>query len=205
MIELDPAAHERLPWRLHAVARDFDLEDVWRLPMSGGPGDFDRCVEVFAGLDPVAGGPRAVRALFALRLLMGRLVREDGGDRAAERNAELAGRLPQDLRDTDPPTLLGGAAFGGVAVTPLFRTADEWAVAIASGPVDGILHVGWPADTHGHRAQLAVLVRRRGLVGRAYMAAIEPARRLVVYPLLGRELERRWRAWAPGPVQQGAS
>lgn len=104
---------------------------------------------------------------------------------------ELA-KLVDDLRATPAPTLFGGEDFPEVAVTPLYRTDDEWAVAIASGPVDGILHVGWTVDERGQPGQRAILVKRRVLVGRRYMAAITPARRLVVYPLLDRELERRW-------------
>jgi len=38
----------------------------------------------------------------------------------------------------------------------------------------------------------AARVKPRGLLGRAYMAAIEPFRYLVVYPALIREFERAW-------------
>ncbi|HEX5780686.1 MAG TPA: DUF2867 domain-containing protein [Solirubrobacteraceae bacterium] len=41
---------------------------------------------------------------------------------------------------------------------------------------------------------MAVLVKRNGRLGAAYMAAIKPFRHLVVYPLMLRDLERRWRA-----------
>lgn len=202
MIKVDPLEHARLPWRLHAIAGDFELEDVWRLPMIGGPDDFDRCVQLFVGLDPLSSGPCAVRALFTVRLLAGRLFESDGAAHGAERNATLVDRLPDDLREAPaPPTLKGAALQQAAAVTPLYRTDDEWAIAIASGPVDGIMHLGWAAGEDGaHHAQLAILVKRHGLLGRAYMAAIGPARRFVVYPLLGRQLARRWRVSASTQV-----
>jgi hypothetical protein len=36
-------------------------------------------------------------------------------------------------------------------------------------------------------------VKRQGLLGSAYMAAIAPVRHLIVYPLMMREMGREWR------------
>jgi hypothetical protein len=59
----------------------------------------------------------------------------------------------------------------------------------------GVLHVGWvPDGGGGYRGQMAVLVKRNGLLGAAYMAAIAPFRHRIVYPRMLRELGRRWRA-----------
>ena len=44
------------------------------------------------------------------------------------------------------------------------------------------------------KAQLAVLVKHRGRLGRAYMALIEPFRHRVVYPAMMRQLASRWAA-----------
>ena len=57
----------------------------------------------------------------------------------------------------------------------------------------GVLHLGWVADEQGHHGQMAVLVKPNGRLGRAYMEAIKPFRHLIVYPLMLRDLERRWR------------
>jgi hypothetical protein len=43
---------------------------------------------------------------------------------------------------------------------------------------------------------MAVLVKRNGLLGAGYMAAIAPFRHLIVYPLMMRELGRGWPAHA---------
>jgi Protein of unknown function (DUF2867) len=45
---------------------------------------------------------------------------------------------------------------------------------------------------------MAVLVKRNGPLGTAYMAAIRPFRHLVVYPQMLRDIERRWRAASSG-------
>lgn len=56
------------------------------------------------------------------------------------------------------------------------------------------MHVGWvPDGTGGYRGQLAALVKPNGRFGAAYMAAIKPFRRLLVYPALLRSIERDWK------------
>ena len=54
---LPESAHTSQPWRIHEIAHDFRLEDVWALPTPGGPDDFPRLVEAFGSFDP-AGTPR---------------------------------------------------------------------------------------------------------------------------------------------------
>jgi hypothetical protein len=44
----------------------------------------------------------------------------------------------------------------------------------------------------GYRGQLAVLVKPNGPLGTAYMAAIDPFRRLIVYPEMVRQLGQGW-------------
>jgi hypothetical protein len=39
---------------------------------------------------------------------------------------------------------------------------------------------------------MAVYVKTNGLLGNAYMAAIKPFRRLIIYPQMLRAMERRW-------------
>ena len=39
-MRLPTTAHTSQPWRIHEIAPDFRVEDVWALPTPGGPGDF---------------------------------------------------------------------------------------------------------------------------------------------------------------------
>ena len=71
---------------------------------------------------------------------------------------------------------------------------DEWAAEIANRTVHGVIHVGWVPDDRGrYRGQMAVYAKPNGRLGSVYMAAITPFRRLLVYPLMLRQLERAWR------------
>jgi len=190
-MRLPNRAHTIQPWRIHELTPDFRVEDVWELPTPGGPEDFPRLVELVTSLDPERGSSGAVRALFAIRWKVGELLGWDDAEAGlGSRVPTLRDRLPADLRDA--PSAPGTDAL---PFSPLYLTDDEWAAEIANRTMHGVLHLGWvPDGTGGYRGQLAVLVRRNGLLGCAYMAAIAPFRHLIVYPAMLRGLEREWRA-----------
>lgn len=79
-MRLPKTAHTSRPWRIHEIAPDFELEDVWALPTPGGPGDFPRLVRQMASGDPSDGSSRAGRALWALRDKIGELLGWDDPD-----------------------------------------------------------------------------------------------------------------------------
>ena len=187
---LPDTAHTSRPWRIHEVTRDFELEDVWELPTPGGPGDFHHLVEGFATGDPSRSASAPVRALFAIRWKVGELFGWDTPDAGiGTRVPTLRDRLPRDLLEAGT-----GPRFEGLPFTPLYLLRDEWAAEIANRTMHGVLHLGWvPDGTGGYRGQLAVLVKRNGLLGAAYMAAIRPIRHRLVYPRMLGDIERRWR------------
>jgi hypothetical protein len=189
-MRLPDSAHDDRPWRIHELTRDFRLEDVWALPTPGGPGDFPRLVQMGTSLDPAQSSARPVRALFALRWKIGELLGWDEEDTGVgSRVPTLRDRLPEDLRNAPP-----GPEFGELPFESLYLLDDEFAAEVANGTMHGVLHLGWvPDEAGGYRGQMAVLVKPNGLAGRAYMAAIKPFRHLVVYPLMLRDFERRWR------------
>ena len=141
-----------------------------------------------ASLDP-ARGSAVARALFAVRWKLGALFGwDDPGGGLDARVPTLRDRLPAELRET-----AASAPPSALPFVPLYVTANEGALEIANRTMHGVLHLGWVADgTGGHRGQMAILVKRNGLLGSAYMAAIAPFRHVLVYPAMLREIERRW-------------
>jgi len=189
-MRLPDSEHLGRPWRIHALTPDFALEDVWALPTPGGPQDFPRLLELMAAGDPAQSPSKVVGVLFAIRWKLGELLGwDDVDDGLGARVPTLRERLPEDLREgpAGPETEL--------PFEPLYLTEDEWAAEIANRTMHGVMHVGWVADgTGGYRGQMAVLVKRNGRIGAAYMAAIKPFRHVLVYPLMMREIGRRWQA-----------
>ena len=190
-MRLPDTAHTSRPWRIHEIARDFRLEDVWALPTPGGRDDFPRLVDGCRRWRPGARSsvpcrPHAVRDPVEARRAV-RLGRP--GRRRRRRVPTLRDRLPADLRDGP-----AGPEFDGLPFEPLYLLDDEFAAEMANRTVHGILHLGWvPDGSGGYRGQMAVLVKPNGLLGNAYMAAIGPFRHLIVYPALMRQIERDWR------------
>ncbi|HEX7058718.1 MAG TPA: DUF2867 domain-containing protein [Solirubrobacterales bacterium] len=186
---LPHAAHLSRPWRIHEIVPDFQLEDVWALPTPGRADEFPLLVEGFASSDPAETPSRAARALFSLRWKLGDwLGLDDPGSGLGSRVPTLRERLPQDLYAAPGPE------FAALPFTSLYLTDDEFAAEIANQTVHGVLHLGWISDgTGGYRGQMAVYVKPNGLLGNAYMAAINPFRHLIIYPQMFRMMERRWR------------
>ena len=176
------------PWRIHEIAPDFRLEDVWELPGRGEAEDFARLIGLIAEIDPSQGSSAAARALWAIRWKVGGLLGWD--DEAAgvgSRVPTLHDRLPADLRDAPKPE------FDALPFSSLYMTDDEFAAETANRTVHGIMHIGRVQDEAGaFHAEMAVLVKPNGLFGNAYMAAIRPFRQLIVYPGATRDIERAW-------------
>jgi Protein of unknown function (DUF2867) len=197
-MRLPITAHTSRPWRIHEVAPDFRVEDVWALPTPGGPGELPRLVSlVVSRHDWPDGAPLIVRFLWEARWKIGRLLGWD------ERETGLGGRVAS-LRDRLPPDLRAaprGPDIPDVSFKSIFLLEDEWAAELANRTVHSIMHIGWVPDGSGaYRGQMAVLVKPNGRLGAAYMAAIKPFRYLFVYPALMRSVDRAWQASRPHSV-----
>jgi Protein of unknown function (DUF2867) len=193
-MRLPITAHTSRPWRIHEIAPDFKVEDVWALPTPGGPDELPRLVSWAVTPNFPEGAPLIVRVLWEARWKVGRLLGWDRRERGlGVRVASLRERLPADLRAA--PT---GPDFTDVPMTPVYLLKDEWVAEMANRTVHSIMHLGWVADGNGgYRGQMAVLVKPNGWFGAAYMAAIKPFRYLFVYPALMRSVKRDWQASAP--------
>jgi Protein of unknown function (DUF2867) len=191
-MRLPSTEHTSRPWRIHEIAPDFELEDVWALPTPGGPDELPRLVSVaVSDGDFPDGAPLLVRFLWETRWTIGRLLGWDTPDSGVgTRVASLRDRLPGDLRAAPR-----GPDFTDVPMTSVYLLDDEWAAELANRTVHSIMHVGWVPDGNGgYRGQMAVLVKPNGWFGAAYMAAIKPFRYLIVYPALMRSIARDWEA-----------
>ncbi len=186
--------HESRPWRIREIARDFTLEDVWALPAYGRAEDFDALLELMASGDPEDGPSLATRLLWQLRWLLGRVFGLDEPVEAlpipGTQIASLSERLPEDLRGT-----VADLEFERLPFTPVYRTDREFAAEISNKTVHGAMHLAWVELGDGSfQGQMAVYVKPRGALGKAYMAFIKPFRHAIVYPALMRQIAKTWDA-----------
>jgi Protein of unknown function (DUF2867) len=190
IMKLPNAEQASRPWRIHELVGDFRLLDVWALPTPGGADDFPRLVEIISSSDTMTSESRPARALWALRWKLGEIF---GWDEVDEDDLPswqmLRDRLPEDLRKAP-----AGPDFDTLPFQSVYLLEDEWAAEVANKTVHGVMHLSWVPDGNGaYRGQMAVYVKPNGLLGSAYMAAIQPFRHLVVYPPMLRQLGRMWR------------
>jgi hypothetical protein len=209
-MRLPNAAHETRPWRIRDIVPDFTLEDVWALPAHGSAQDFPILLEIITtGIhDPDNWESLPTRVLWRLRDRLGgwfglgriSVPVDHDGDAAAGRlpipgtnETSLRERLPDDLRNT-----AADLQFDAVPFAPLYRTEVEFAAELSNRTVHDVMHVAWVDQGDGrYQGQMAVYVKPRGLLGKAYMALIKPFRYGVVYPAMMREIERAWQRRVP--------
>lgn len=214
----DVRAHCERPWRVHTLAPDFELLDLWTIALDADPtrgetfGDFLR-VFTTAGanhwpvyslrptsLADVLHAARIVGAvaLLELRRWLGRVLALD-----ADRNLKIPGRneirVRARLTDDDRGRDLGTfPAMVGGAFEPVYAFADEALLEIANRTIHALLHLSWVETAAGRRGVvLAVYVKSRGWQSRAYMALIRPFRHAIVYPAWLAHLTRTWNVLRP--------
>ncbi|WP_069164181.1 DUF2867 domain-containing protein [Nocardia altamirensis] len=190
------------PWRIHEFIDDFVLEDVWELPISGGPDDLATLVRYSTSAENTTMSANVVtRELWNLRWRLGALLGWDSADQqVGKRVASLRDRLPEDLLAATGPDMQQ-APFRTV-----YLTHDEWTAEFSASIGHIVMHQGWVQRADGsYYSQMTALVKTYGVFGKLYMASIRPIRSLVVYPLMFRTMQRQWpeiqRKWAKPQAQ----
>jgi Protein of unknown function (DUF2867) len=199
-MKLPNSEHESLPWRIHELVSDFTLEDVWALPMRGGPDDFQDLLDMAASFNPSKAESRPTRLLWSFRDRLGAWfglgeistqVDGEADDALPIPNSDessLRDRLPADLRGT-----ASGFTFGALPFVPLYRLDREAAAEVSNKTVHGVAHLSWvKLAENRYEGRMAVYVKPRGAFGRAYMALIKPFRYWIVYPALMQQMDRAW-------------
>jgi hypothetical protein len=194
-MKIDPAPHLEAPWRVHTLAPDFQLLDVWELPITGAPEDrFDRFFDLIAAQGVESESPIA-RALFWIREKLGEIFR---WDKVTERRAipgcaetTLIDRLTAEdrARSSIVPGTPSGIEIGNVCF--VYRFEEEALVEVSNATIHAMLHLSWARDASG-RARMAIYIKTRGIMSRWYMAAIEPFRQWFVYPAWTKTMIRAW-------------
>jgi hypothetical protein len=191
-VKLSKIAHTSQPWLIHALTRDFAVEDVWSFRTPGArPDDFPAMLAAMRLAGTIAQLPRISRFLFALRWKLGALF---GWDKPSAgvgaRVASLRDRLPRDLREAPH-----GPDNEGMPLKAVYELDTEAARELVNKTVHTVMHLGWVQGANGdYELRLAVLVKPNGWFGRLYMAAIVPFRHIIVYPALTRQWEQAWRS-----------
>ena len=186
-MRVKPADFQRLNLRCHALLSDVPLHDVWAIPLSGGgPGRSiqDARAILFGDRRPLN---FAVRGLFALRWALGRAFGWDD-----ERHDPPSGSYVNRLAEADrsQSQVVPGTREGPFRV--LYVLSEEALNELRNATVHAFLALALTSSPGGYTLYLAIYVKPVSRLTTLYMALIDPFRRLVVYPALGRRAQQRW-------------
>ena len=195
-MRVTPADFQKLNLRCHALLSDVPLHDVWAIPLDGGgPGRSMRDARAILFGDRRPSSNFAVRGLFALRWALGRAFGWDD-ERHDPPGMSYVHRLAEaDRSQSEVPP---GTREGRFRV--LYVVGDEALSELRNAIVHAFLALALTPSAAGYTLYLAVYVKPVSRFSTLYMALIDPFRRLVVYPALGRHAQQRWsRRYAQAP------
>lgn len=188
-------------WVMDDIAPDFKLLDVWALPAYGRREELADFLQMMESWDPAQTQSTTTRLLFEVRRRLGAVLGWDDPSKTWPipgcTETTLRARLSDDLRRTATDAPRGSVELRrlGAELVPLYRTETEAAGEIVNATVHGVIQFRWVEQGRDrYQAHMAVYVKTRGMLGKAYLLLIQPFRHVIVYPALLREVERRWAA-----------
>lgn len=195
-MRVDAAKFRALPLEVHAILGDVPLKDVTVVDLpGGGPGRTLSDVRALIPTGELMGANPLARALFALRLWVGRVFGWDRPEHDRPEGSYLS-RLTPALRArsvVQPGTMERGFRL-------LFILERESLAEIRNATVHAFLSAALCEERGGYRLYWAVYVKPASWLTPLYMGLIEPFRRFIVYPAMLGRVRRAWIAQYPNPI-----
>jgi uncharacterized protein DUF2867 len=178
-----------VPLRVHTLLAGVSLHDVWAvdLPRAREGVALDVFARVSSQHRLIGRLPAPARALFGLRLFLGRLFRLEGQPKEAAAASFARGLTPEDrARSSVPP----GTPDGLFRV--VYRFENELLLELHNRTVHAALLMALAKTEPGFRFYLAVYVGKAGWITPVYMALIDPFRIWIIYPAMLKNIRAIW-------------
>ncbi len=179
---------ERLPLRAHRFLAGVPLHDVWAIDLPNPRAGITLDEFLRVGNERLFTLTPVVRGLVHLRLLIGRLF---GWDRPRPSN-QAAPTFADRLTDADRARSLAPAGVREGLFRVVYRFENEKLVEVSNRTAHAAALSALVESANGYRFYFAVYVRSVGWLTPFYMAAIDPFRRLIVYPSLLSSVRTNW-------------
>jgi hypothetical protein len=180
---------ERLPLRVHAFLTDVPLRDVWAVDLPRMHGGITLAEFLRRAGDLFRRPPLEVRALLSLRFFVGGVF---GWDRTMPDSTSES--FAQRLTDEDRARSLAPAGTPDGLFRVVYRFDNEQLDELINRTVHAGALSALAETAAGYRFYFAVYVREVSPFTPLYMAAIDPFRKLIVYPALLRSVAAQWDA-----------
>ena len=191
MPQISESEFEQLPLRAHNFLTGVPLHDVWAvdLPSPRIGITLDEFLRIAS--ERIYTPTLVARALLDLRLLIGRLFGWDHPRRSAQAASTFADRLTHaDRARSITPAGVREGPDGLFRV--VYRFENEKLVELINQTVHAAALSALVETANSYRFYFAVYVRSVGWWTPLYMAAIDPFRKLIVYPSLLRSVRANW-------------
>jgi len=192
-VRVDVAQFRMLPLEVHAILEHVPPRDVTAVDLpGGGPGRTLSDVRALISTGDLLSASPLARALFALRLWLGRVFGWDRPRHAPPQTSYLS-RVPTTLQArsvVQPGTIERGFRL-------LYLIEHESLAEIRNATVHAFLCAALCERRGGYRLYWAVYVKPSSWLTPVYMALIEPFRRFIVYPAMLGRVRRAWTARYP--------
>ena len=198
--------HYSHPWKVHEIAKDFELLDVWEFPILAAKTknqDFSFFLKVLQ--QPPKNN---VRSFFSLRYLIARslvflrvYLGEIFGLDKKINSLPIPGSIETSIKDRlsfeDQKRSLAESSEEDGDNEGLWRTVylyeNELLIELSNDTVHALMHLGWVHKSGNiFTARLAIYAKPRGNLGMLYMKLIMPFRQLIIYPALMEDVKNRW-------------
>jgi len=180
---------ERLPLRVHAFLAGVPLHDVWAVDLPRTRGGITLAEFLRRAGRLFQRQPLAVRALLSIRFFVGGLF---GWDRITLGSASES--FAQRLTDEDRARSLAPAGTPDGLFRIVYRFENEQLGELVNRTAHAGALSALVEAAAGYRFYFAVYVREVSRFTPLYMAAIDPFRKVIVYPALLRSVSAQWNA-----------
>jgi hypothetical protein len=192
---ISPAEFYALPLRVNSLLAGIPLHDVWAvdLPRRRENVTLDHFLrrsgrDAFGAADSkIKRLPPPARALYRLRLFLGRIFRLE-----VEPNGAEAERYATRLTAEDSARSLVAAGTPDGPFRVVYRFENEQLLELQNRTVHAAALSALVETADGYRFYFAVYVGNAGWVTPLYMALIDPFRRWIIYPALLKNIRAAW-------------
>ena len=198
--------HYSHPWKVHEIAKDFELLDVWEFSILADKTqnhDFSFFLKVMQ-----QSSKQSVRSYFSIKYLIARFLvslrvflGEMFGLDKNINSLPIPGSTETSIKDRlsveDRKRSLVESSEERAQNNAIWRTVylyeNEMLTELSNDTVHTLMHLGWVHKSGNYStAQLAVYAKPRGNLGIFYMKLIMPFRHVIVYPAMMEEVKKRW-------------
>jgi hypothetical protein len=200
-------SHYAQPWKVHEIAKDFELLDVWEFPIAADRSkgqDFLFFLKMMRQPPPEKNRRSAslkflaAQVLVYLRMQMGEVFGLDKNINTLPipgcRETSVKDRLSKKDREQSLSLLeLGISDYDNSTWQIVYFYKEELLMELSIDPAHALMHFGWVHKSdHIYTAQLAVYAKPRGDFGKFYLQLIMPFRRLIIYPVFMEAVKNIW-------------